>query len=216
MLTGKPPFAGDDAVAIISQHINAEPVPPSRQNTSVSRVLDELVLDLLAKRPEDRPGGAAEVRERLAAAAGAPPVAEENGDAPGAQNPLDSLAGGVFVGREGELEQLRGELAEALGGHGRVVLLVGEPGIGKTRTTEELATYAQVRGARVLWGRCREDEGAPAYWPWVQAIRSYVREADPVALGVADGQRRAPTSPSSSPRSPSGSASCRRARARGR
>ena len=37
-------------------------------------------------------------------------------------------------------------------------------------------------GARVYWGRCREDEGAPAYWPWVQAIRSYARDADPVAL----------------------------------
>ena len=38
-------------------------------------------------------------------------------------------------------------------------------------------------GARVYWGRCREDEGAPAYWPWVQAIRGYARDADPVALG---------------------------------
>ena len=37
-------------------------------------------------------------------------------------------------------------------------------------------------GARVHWGRCREDEGAPAYWPWVQALRAYVRDADPVAL----------------------------------
>ncbi|MGA8804736.1 MAG: adenylate/guanylate cyclase domain-containing protein, partial [Solirubrobacterales bacterium] len=40
----------------------------------------------------------------------------------------------------------------------------------------------RVSGARVYWGRCREDEGAPAYWPWVQAIRSYARDADPVAL----------------------------------
>ena len=61
-------------------------------------------------------------------------------------------------------------------------MLVGEPGIGKTRTVEELATYARVRGAPVYWGRCRDEEGAPAYWPWVQAIRSYVRDADPVAL----------------------------------
>ena len=58
----------------------------------------------------------------------------------------------------------------------------GEPGIGKTRAAEELATYARVSGARVYWGRCREDEGAPAYWPWVQAIRELVRDADPVAM----------------------------------
>ncbi len=182
MLTGQPPFSGDDAVAIITQHINSDPVPLSRQNPEVSRPLEELVAELLAKRPEERPPGAAEVRERLAAAAEAPPVGDEGESANGA-NPLDALAGGVFVGRESEIGDLRGELGEALAGRGRVVLLVGEPGIGKTRTTEELATYAQVRGARVLWGRCREDEGAPAYWPWVQAIRSYVRDADPIALG---------------------------------
>src|SRR5262249_52277431 len=50
------------------------------------------------------------------------------------------------------------------------------------RASEGLATCAEVSGARVYWGRCREDEGAPSYWPWVQAIRSYARDADPVAL----------------------------------
>ncbi|MGA8925367.1 MAG: AAA family ATPase, partial [Solirubrobacterales bacterium] len=80
------------------------------------------------------------------------------------------------------LERLRQAVDGALAGRGSLQLLVGEPGIGKTRAAEELATYARVSGARVYWGRCREDEGAPAYWPWVQAIRSYARDADPVAL----------------------------------
>jgi DNA-binding CsgD family transcriptional regulator len=57
-----------------------------------------------------------------------------------------------------------------------MVMLVGEPGIGKTRTAEELKTYAGLRGAQVLWGRCYEAKGAPPYWPWIQAVRSYVRE----------------------------------------
>ena len=56
-------------------------------------------------------------------------------------------------------------------------MLVGEPGIGKTRTTQELASYAENRGAKVFWGRCYEDEGAPPYWPWVQTMRSYVQQA---------------------------------------
>ena len=77
---------------------------------------------------------------------------------------------------------MREAVDEAIGGRGRLLQVMGEPGIGKTRTTEELTTYAKVNGARVHWGRCREDEGAPAYWPWVQAIRSFVREADPVGL----------------------------------
>ena len=63
-----------------------------------------------------------------------------------------------------------------------MLLLVGEPGIGKTRTTEELATYARMRGAQVLWGRCYEGDGAPAYWPWVQIVRSYALEREPKAL----------------------------------
>ncbi len=77
---------------------------------------------------------------------------------------------------------MREAVDEAIDGRGRLLQVMGEPGIGKTRTTEELTTYAKVNGARVHWGRCREDEGAPAYWPWVQAIRSFVREADPVGL----------------------------------
>ena len=57
-------------------------------------------------------------------------------------NSLDSLAGGVFVGRHAEMDQLKAALEDVLGGSGRLVTLVGEPGIGKTRTSEELATYA--------------------------------------------------------------------------
>jgi hypothetical protein len=90
-------------------------------------------------------------------------------------NPLEALAGGVFVGRERELERLREAVDSMLAGRGSLQLLVGEPGIGKTRAAEELATYARVSGARVYWGRAREDEGAPAYWPWVQAIRLRAR-----------------------------------------
>src|SRR6266508_2569395 len=77
-------------------------------------------------------------------------------------------------GREREMEDLRQRVEDAVSGRGRLVMLAGEPGIGKTRTAEELATYARLRGARVLWGRCFEGEGAPAYWPWVQIIRTYV------------------------------------------
>ena len=177
MLTGQPPFPGDDAVSIISQHLHADPVPPSRHNPDVPEALDRAVVALLAKRPEDRPASAAAARKLILDA-----LEEKEDEEARPANPLESLAGGVFVGRERELDQLRQAVDTALGGRGSLQLLVGEPGIGKTRAAEELATYSRVSGARVYWGRCREDEGAPAYWPWVQAIRSYAREADPVAL----------------------------------
>jgi eukaryotic-like serine/threonine-protein kinase len=180
MLTGQPPFPGDDAVSIISQHLHADPVPPSRHNPEVPEPLDDVVATLLAKRGEERPASAGDAREALVGSLEEQPAgpAEEAREA----NPLEGLAGGVFVGREQELERLRESVDAALGGRGSLQLLVGEPGIGKTRAAEELATYARVSGARVYWGRCREDEGAPSYWPWVQAIRAYARDADPVAL----------------------------------
>src|SRR3972149_2074641 len=79
-------------------------------------------------------------------------------------------------------DELGAGLGDALSGRGRLLMLVGEPGIGKTRTSEEFATYARLRSVQVLWGRCYEGEGAPAYWPWVQAIRSYVHDRDPQSL----------------------------------
>ncbi|HZQ38991.1 MAG TPA: AAA family ATPase, partial [Dehalococcoidia bacterium] len=76
-----------------------------------------------------------------------------------------------FVGRDQELALLDARLAEARVGRGALVLLSGEPGIGKTRTAEELARCAGEAGMRVLWGRCWEGPGAPAFWPWVEALR---------------------------------------------
>ena len=80
-----------------------------------------------------------------------------------------------FVGRAGELAALTADLDAAVGGRGGVALVAGEPGIGKTRLVEELAARAIVRGAVVLWGRCWEGAGAPAFWPWVQVVRGYVQ-----------------------------------------
>ncbi|MCH8993249.1 MAG: DUF454 family protein, partial [Acidobacteria bacterium] len=52
----------------------------------------------------------------------------------------------------------------------------------KTRTGREPASYAEQQDAQVLWGWCYEEEGAPSYWPWVQPIRSYVRQTNPEQL----------------------------------
>ncbi len=83
---------------------------------------------------------------------------------------------GTFVGRQREMGELKAALDDAMAGHARLAMLVGEPGIGKTRTAQELASYAETRGTQVLWGRCYEEEGAPPYWPWLQSLRSYIQE----------------------------------------
>lgn len=77
-----------------------------------------------------------------------------------------------LVGRARELERLEDALVTAAQGQGRVCLVVGEPGMGKTRLLEELAVVAASRGARVLWGRCWEMGGAPSFWPWPPVVRA--------------------------------------------
>jgi predicted ATPase/class 3 adenylate cyclase len=92
------------------------------------------------------------------------------------------LPGEAFVGREEALAQLHGALDEALAGRGGVVFVVGEPGIGKTRTVETFAAAAPGRGAQVLWGRSVEGDEEPAYWPWMQMLRGYAREREAEVL----------------------------------
>ena len=94
----------------------------------------------------------------------------------------------IFVGREREMAALRAGLEDSLAGHGRLVLLAGEPGIGKTRTAHELATQARSRNAQVLIGRCYEGEGAPPFWPWVQIVRAYITKHDPEVIQAVMGR----------------------------
>ena len=81
----------------------------------------------------------------------------------------------ALVGRDGELGELLAGLDDAVSGSGRLFLLTGDPGIGKSRLAFEVAARARDRGFKVAWGRCWEAGGAPAYWPWVQSLRACVR-----------------------------------------
>ena len=77
-----------------------------------------------------------------------------------------------LVGRGPLLAGLRAALDAALAGHGSLVLITGEPGIGKTALVTAFADEAAARGVRVAWSRCAEGEGVPAFWPWTQVLRA--------------------------------------------
>ncbi len=79
---------------------------------------------------------------------------------------------GSLVGRERALAQARTALDETLGGSGRLLLLCGEPGIGKTALLAELAADVEARGVRVLRGTCWDGTGTPVFWPWMQVLRA--------------------------------------------
>lgn len=186
LVTGRPPFVGDDPTSVISQHINTRPVAPSWHSEHCPPELEAIILQCLEKAPESRPASAAEVREALAKV---DPEGKSSSHSGSSANPLDRLAQGVFVGRTRELERLRTAFDNAFAGHGNLVMLVGEPGIGKTRTARELETYARMRGAQVLWGRSHEQSGAPAFWPWVQVGGQWgqANDLDSLAPFVASG-----------------------------
>ena len=169
----------------------------------VSRVVRDQVRDRLEIAFEDR--GEQRVKNiarpvhvyRIPIAAHAAPPARREDD-PGVRTrvPEAEMAAptDAFVGRQRELDVLHGAFEQACAGHGRIVMLAGEAGIGKTRTVQELAGHAAHREAMALWGRCPEESGAPPYWPWVQIIRAALTAADsgllaglgPAASDIAD------------------------------
>ena len=73
---------------------------------------------------------------------------------------------GALVGCAHELAMLRSALGDAADGMRQLVLIVGEPGIGKTRLAQEIAGRALAAGHAVAWGCCVEADGAPPYCPW--------------------------------------------------
>jgi hypothetical protein len=99
--------------------------------------------------------------------------------------------GEAFVGRSRELAVLSAAWRQAATGDARLALVSGEPGIGKTELARAFARTAGADGALVLWGSAWEDGGAPPYWPWVQVLRSYARQAGAQALADAAGPHAA-------------------------
>ncbi|HVA77274.1 MAG TPA: AAA family ATPase [Candidatus Binataceae bacterium] len=99
--------------------------------------------------------------------------------------------GSRLIGRMPEMLELRAALDDAVAGRGCLLMVGGEPGIGKTALADEISTEAAARGAQVAWGRCWEDGGAPAYWPWTEILRALLRERDRQALAALLGDRAA-------------------------
>ena len=126
---------------------------------------------LVPVRPTTGPAGGGEVAsvEGTHSAEGSGSSTARSADAV----PADRLAG-----RDGELALMRALLRETSAGEVRFALLEGQPGIGKTRLLEEVAALAAASGIRAVWGRCADSAVAPAYWPWLEALRAL--EADGV------------------------------------
>ena len=84
-----------------------------------------------------------------------------------------------------QMDRIGARLAEAAQGRGGIVVLVGEPGVGKTTLAEHAADMARRAGLKTFWSRCLDASAAPAYWPWVQMLRQM-----PNTAAVDEARRR--------------------------
>ncbi|MBX7450227.1 AAA family ATPase [Mycolicibacterium sp. 3033] len=108
--------------------------------------------------------------QQPAVAAVLPSASSTTSSPPGASPPHEV----GFVGREPERATAVAAIDAAVHGGTGLVLVEGEPGIGKTRFCEELAAEAARRPAVVAWGNCPPSDGTPAIWPWIQVVEAVV------------------------------------------
>jgi ABC-type oligopeptide transport system substrate-binding subunit/tRNA A-37 threonylcarbamoyl transferase component Bud32/tetratricopeptide (TPR) repeat protein len=170
LMTGRLPFAADDPVAIISQHLHAPVVPPRAKNPEIPPALDGLIVQLLSKDPEDRPASATEVLTALEQ----PSILDKEAVPAEELSVLERIERGRMVGREQEMQQARSLWNRALSHQGQMLLITGEAGIGKTRLVRELVTQAEVSGGQAFIGTSYEEGGMP-YGPFRQIIRGVLR-----------------------------------------
>jgi DNA-binding SARP family transcriptional activator len=149
-------------VATLERELHAEP------ETETKALYEEI----LRRQPTPVDEGASP-RQRAVAPAPAPRLIAAAPETP-------------LVGRDAELAILEKALAQSLDGDGRLVTLLGEAGIGKSRLAAEIATIAASRDCQVMLGRCYETEQALPFAPWVDALRSArVTDNDALVTGLA-------------------------------
>jgi len=176
LATGILPFSADDPLAVISQHLYAPVIPPRAHNPEIPEALDALIVQLLSKQPENRPGTASAVWQALELLETARKLQPQKASA-SKYTMLDRIVRGRLVGRERELAQMSAAWTQAVSAQGSVLLISGEPGIGKTRLARELVAQALISGGRLLSGTCYAEGGLP-YHPFPQIIREAFDSTD--------------------------------------
>jgi ABC-type oligopeptide transport system substrate-binding subunit/predicted Ser/Thr protein kinase/predicted ATPase len=172
LTTGELPFQHGDPVAVISQHIHAPVVPPRAKDPSIPPALSRLIVQLMAKSPDDRPSDAGAVIQAL----GNPNLLDAEAPDQEQLSTLDRIVRGRMIGRQAEFEKARQLWHAAVGGSSQVLLISGEPGVGKSRLLREIITQSEVMGAEVL-GAASYAEGGPPYSPFKHILREVLPKA---------------------------------------
>lgn len=170
MISGQHPFRKASTMETLSAVLRD---PPDfgggiQQGVTVQGLI-VMARRMLAKDAAERYASIAEMRADLARLA----ASSEGSQTISAENqPADSIPP---IGRDAELKQLTRQLEEALAGRGSLIMIGGEPGIGKTHLASALLDVARLRGAFAITGHCYEMEGSPPYVPFIETLEQSAR-----------------------------------------
>lgn len=169
MISGQNPFRRPSMAETLSAVLHDSPdFGADIQGDTTVRGLVVMARRMLAKDAAERYASIADVRADLARLAAS---SESAGTLP-EQKRTDRIPP---IGREAELKQLALQLEEALAGRGSLILIGGEPGIGKTHLASALMDAARLRGAFAVTGHCYEMEGSPPYVPFIEMLEHSAR-----------------------------------------
>jgi len=171
LLVGEPPMfmpgPGKERLILFSLKEALE------EQKQIPLAMSEVIACLLATSPDERYDSANQVIQALNEITGSDYVLETRETA-------ESYALRThFVNREQEIAMLQALWEQAKSGAGKLALISGESGVGKTRLVVELEVQAELEGAHVVWGQCLESGGS-AYHPWREVLRVLVRYIEDV------------------------------------
>ena len=174
LLAGTHPFSRSSTSGTMAAVLRETPAPLTQYGAELPPSAQATVDRLLAKDPRHRYQSFQEVRADLGrlrqetSSVTPTPVASPAEPAADSDRP-------PYVGRDAELAEVRRLLDQAVKGRGALVLIGGEPGIGKTRLADEILAEARQRGCLAVTGRCYETEGTPPFIPFVEMVEYSAR-----------------------------------------
>ena len=183
MISGRNPFRRPSMMETLSAVLRDSPDFGGEIQQGVTvQGLVVMARRMLAKDAAQRYASIAEMRADLARLAASSQTADA--PVPAEKRPGDRIRP---IGRDADLKQLTGQLEEALAGRGSLILIGGEPGIGKTHLASALLDAARSRGAFAVTGHCYEMEGSAPYLPFIEMLEHSARSVPPDTFRYALG-----------------------------
>lgn len=164
LVTGRPPFVGEKALEIISQHIQASPIPPRQIREDTPQVLEDIMLRLLAKDQDDRYQTTAELIYDLVQVSGEKIAIETF------EQRKSYLNCSELIGREREMQKLKDAFTLTRQGKGQGIFIAAPAGVGKTRLIQEFKLKVQLAEIPFMQGECFQ-QGMTSYQPLADAFK---------------------------------------------